>query len=98
MPSAAKFTRTLRNDVLGVADYLGHEINSPMGYDQPLLDYALLVFATSTPIDRALTYLKDTGSPVHATGRLLLRAAERALRANGDMPEAAYGAEAELRQ
>ncbi len=36
-------------------------------------------------LDRATTYLKDCdGSPEHATGRLLLRAAERALRKAGD--------------
>lgn len=50
-----------------------------------LEDYALLVLATDTPIDRAITYLKDTGSPLHARGRLLLRAAERALRAAGEV-------------
>jgi hypothetical protein len=47
--------------------------------------YALLMLATDTPTDRAITYLKDTGSPQHARGRLLLRAAERALREAGDI-------------
>jgi hypothetical protein len=49
--------------------------------------YALLVLATDTPIDRAITYIKDTGSPGHARGRLLLRAAERSLRESGDTGE-----------
>ena len=48
-------------------------------------DYARLVLATNTPLDNAAAYLKDTGSPEAATGRLLLRAAERALRKSGDM-------------
>ncbi len=52
-----------------------------------LHEYALLVLATETPIDRAIAYLKDTGSPESATGRLLLRAAERALRESGDTQE-----------
>jgi hypothetical protein len=47
--------------------------------------YALLVLATDTPINRAIAYVKDTGSPEHARGRLLLRAAERALRASGEL-------------
>jgi len=50
-----------------------------------LYEYAALVLATGTPLDRAVAYLEDTGSPGHATGRLLLRAAERALRAAGDL-------------
>jgi hypothetical protein len=52
---------------------------------QAFRDYALLVLATGTPLDRAITYLKDTGSPQHARGRLLLRAAEKALREAGDI-------------
>lgn len=50
-----------------------------------LVSYALLVLATGTELDRAITYLKDTGSPEKASGRLLLRAAERALRQAGDI-------------
>ena len=52
-----------------------------------LHEYALLILATETPIDRAIAYLKDTGSPESATGRLLMRAAERAFRAAGDTEE-----------
>lgn len=47
--------------------------------------YARLVLATDTPVDRAVAYLVDTGSPESASGRLLLRAAERALRGSGDL-------------
>jgi len=50
-----------------------------------LYDYAALVLATGTPFDRARTYLQDTGSPESATGRLLLRAAEKSLRKAGDI-------------
>lgn len=46
--------------------------------------YALLVMVTMTPIERAVAYLQDTGSPEAAEGRLLLRAAERSLREYGD--------------
>jgi hypothetical protein len=49
--------------------------------------YALLVLVTDTPRERAVTYLEDTGDPRAATGRLLLRAAERALRKYGDTQE-----------
>ena len=45
--------------------------------------YALLVVTTATSMGRAITYLEDCGSPEHARGRLLLRAAERALRQAG---------------
>lgn len=49
-------------------------------------DYALLVEATSTPLDRAIAYLRDCGrEPEQAKGRLLLRAAERALRRAGEI-------------
>ncbi len=49
--------------------------------------YALLILVTNTPFERAVAYLKDTGSPEAAEGRLLLRAAERSLREYGDTPE-----------
>lgn len=53
-----------------------------------LWDYALLVEVTETPLDRAIVYLRDCdGSPEHATGRLLLRAAERVLRAAGELAQ-----------
>ena len=61
-------------DLQGVVDY------------EALHIYALLVLATDTEYERAVVYLKDCGgSPAHAKGRLLLRAAERALRAAGDL-------------
>ena len=50
-----------------------------------MIPYARLVLATETPVERAVAYLSDTGSPESASGRLLLRAAERALRASGDV-------------
>lgn len=54
--------------------------------DPGLWDYALLVEATGMPFDRAIVYLRDCdGSPEHATGRLLLRAAERALHRAGEI-------------
>lgn len=53
---------------------------------KPLWEYALLVIALGHEVDRAIVYLKDCdGSPEHAKGRLLLRAAERALREAGDI-------------
>jgi hypothetical protein len=58
---------------------------TPLVFIRGLWDYAVLVKATKTPINRAITYLKDTGSPEHARGRLLLRAAERSLRESGDV-------------
>ncbi len=48
--------------------------------------YALLVLVTDTTGERAQTYLEDTGDPKAAAGRLLLRAAEKALREYGDTP------------
>lgn len=55
---------------------------------EPLWEYARLVVVLGHPVDRAITYLKDcNGSPEHAKGRLLLRAAERALRDAGDIEE-----------
>lgn len=53
--------------------------------DPTMYDYAALVLATDTPYDRALAYLRDTGSPKSASGRLLLRAAEKLLRQAGDV-------------
>jgi hypothetical protein len=50
-----------------------------------MLGYARLVLATDTPVERAVAYLSDTATPQSASGRLLLRAAERALRAAGDL-------------
>ena len=55
--------------------------------DKDWHQYLLLMMVTNTPFDRGVTYLKDTGSAEAATGRLLLRAAERALRASGDTEE-----------
>lgn len=49
--------------------------------------YLLLMLVTKTDFDRGVRYLKDTGSAEAATGRLLLRAAERALRESGDTEE-----------
>lgn len=66
----------------GMADTLKWD-----GVSQELMDYALVAEVTDTPLDRAIVYLKDTGSPKHALGRLLIRAAERALRAAGDTVE-----------
>lgn len=57
---------------------------------QVLFQYALLAVVTETPYDRALAYLKDTGSPESARGRLLLRAAERSFREQGDGDEPGY--------
>lgn len=56
------------------------------GWWPRLLHYAHLTYITNTPLERAQTYLRDTGSPLAAEGRLLLRAAERALRKVGDTP------------
>lgn len=51
-----------------------------------LWEYARLVVVLGHEVDRAIVYLKDCdGSPEHAKGRLLLRAAERALREAGDI-------------
>jgi hypothetical protein len=72
---------TIRNKALKLADALGWKVLDKPG----LMDYALVAEVTDTPLDRAIVYLKDTGSPQHALGRLLLRAAERALREAGDV-------------
>lgn len=54
--------------------------------DPELEAYALVLVATDTQMDRAIAYLEDCGySAVHAKGRLLLRAAERALRHAGSL-------------
>ena len=47
--------------------------------------YAVVVVATATSMGRAITYLNDCLTPEHARGRLLLRAAERALRVAGSI-------------
>ena len=52
--------------------------------DEDILQYAMLIVVTSTPIDRALVYLEDCKSARLAHGRLLLRAAERSFRERGD--------------
>ena len=55
--------------------------------DKAWYQYLLLMMVTNTPFDRGVAYLKDTGSAESATGRLILRAAERALRTSGDTEE-----------
>lgn len=55
-----------------------------------LKHYARLTLVTKTPEDRATVYLRDTGSPESACGRLLLRAAERALRAYSEAGSIKY--------
>ena len=52
--------------------------------DEDILQYAMLIVVTSTPVDRALVYLEDCKSARSAHGRLLLRAAERSFREKGD--------------
>ena len=60
---------------------------APTRWWAELLHYTNLVLATNTELERAQTYLRDTGSPKAAEGRLLLRAAERSLRQTGDTPD-----------
>lgn len=49
-----------------------------------LFHYALAVVVIGMPVDRALTYIQDCGSPDSALGRLYGRAAERAWRESGE--------------
>ena len=56
-----------------------------MRNSEDLEAYALLLVATCTPMDRAVMYLQDCRTPDLAAGRLLLRAAERALRHAGGL-------------
>jgi hypothetical protein len=85
---------TLRGDAQSLARRLQEQLNFVPAHVKRLADltpeewykYALLILVTDTPRERAVTYLEDTGSPEAATGRLLLRAAERALREDGDTP------------
>mgnify|MGYP001583177894 CR=1 FL=1 len=76
-------TDTRASDLVGVL--LAAALGLPNCDYTELWEYARLVIATDHDVDRAIVYLKDTRSPVHAKGRLLLRAAERALRTAGDI-------------
>ena len=86
----------IHGGVKEIVDYLQEQMNfaparslrehpnlAPREWDK----YALLVLVTKTDKARAVTYLEDTGDPKAATGRLLLRAAERSLREYGDTPD-----------
>lgn len=49
-----------------------------------LFHYALATVVIGMPVERALVYLQDCGSPESALGRLYGRAAERAWRETGE--------------
>ncbi len=76
---------------LAIRGLTRHLIREALVDDSPALKhYVRLVLITETPVKRAVTYLRDTGRPDAAKGRLLLRAAERALRTNGEIDQADY--------
>lgn len=74
----------LGNNQIAMVERLHQEV--PIKHLHLYYHYAVLILVTMTPFDRAVAYLRDTGSPEAAEGRLLLRAAERSLREYGDTP------------
>lgn len=76
---------------VAVRELTRYLVKEAMVTESPALQmYVRLALVTETPARRAAAYLRDTGGPEAAEGRLLLRAAERSMRRFGDVDPTDY--------